>query len=512
VELDTGESGDLEKGRIAPNAALAVVEVAVSGVTLLLLYRFLLNAVGIEALGVWSLVVSTTSLAGLSSMGLVGGTVRFVSKYLALMDGRGAASAAETAVVSVAGAMTLGVLALWPLATWLIGSIVAAKWVDEARQLVPFALGSLWLQSVGGAIHSGLDGCHRAGTRSAITMCAQPLVLVFGVLLVPSMGLRGIAVSQLLQYLVWSVVGWFMLRRYLPNLQPVPVRWSREMFREMWRYGLNHQAITLLTVAANPLAKALLSRFGGLAALGYFEMANRLVLQVRGLLVAANQVLVPYYSKLAETTQGGVRAVYKRNAEAMMTLASLVFAGVIAMLPVISLLWIGRIEPLFLVSGVLLSVGWFTNSVSVPAYFANLGGGWITRNLVGHIVHTLSVAVLGFIGGELAGAVGCIAAYSVALAIQSGVVVGVFHRAEDVPLSDVVSAPAVRALVIGTVMAASGFSFFVLSVRSVGVLAASLGSSCAVVTGWLLALRLIPEIRALVGSLARRVRRLDAEI
>ena len=108
-------------------------------------------------------------------------------------------------------------------------------------------------------------------------------------------------------------------------------------------------------------------------------MANRMVSQARSLIASANQVLVPYYSKVAETTRGRIRDVYERNFETTLLLSTLVFCSLLPLLPTISKLWIGRLEPLFLFFSVVLVLGWFANVMATPAYFANLGGGWISR-------------------------------------------------------------------------------------------------------------------------------------
>jgi len=271
-----------------PNAVFAVAQVVVASVTLFFLYRFLLATLGVDALGVWSLVAAATSLAGVSSLGLPGGTVRFVSKYLARGDATKAGAAAETATLSTAIAMALAALVFWPLSSWLVGLLVPSSWVEQARQLLPFTLAALWLSSIGGAIYAGLDGCHRITVRSVATIVTQPLVLVLSLWAVPHMGLTGLAAAQLVQYSVWLALGWVLLRRYLPSISRIPRKWSRPMFLEMWRYGLNFQAISIVAMLLDPLSKALVSHFGSLAAVGYFEMANRLVVQVRALPVAAN--------------------------------------------------------------------------------------------------------------------------------------------------------------------------------------------------------------------------------
>ena len=436
-------------------------------------------------MGVWSLVAAATSLAAVSSLGLTGGTVRFVSKYLALGDRTRAGSAAETATISIAVAMAVAALVFWPLASWLIGFLVPARWLDEARQLVPFTLVALWLASTGGAVLAGLDGCHRIATRSAVIMTTQPLLLVLTVWWVPDLGLQGVVAAQLVQYGVWIVLGWVLLRRQLPMVSRVPHRWSRALFQEMWRYGLNFQAISIMTMLLDPLAKVLLSYFGSLSAVAYFEMANRMVAQARSLIASANQVLVPYYSKVAETSRARIRDVYERNFDVTLLLSTLVFCSLVPLIPIVSDLWIGRLEPLFVYFSVVLVLGWFANIVSTPVYFANLGGGWISRNLLAHTAQSGSLAVLGVVGGSLAGARGVAVAYMFALVIGSLMLLVTFHRAEDVPVSAVLLKADLITLGFSAVAAVGGLVssllFLVSSEQLVAAVAAALGVVVVVV-------------------------------
>lgn len=497
---------DPDKRRVVPNAALAVGQVLVSAATMFFLYRLLLSMLGVEALGVWSLVIATTSLASISNMGLAGGAVRFVSKYLAQDSPSKAASAVETSILSVAAIAAVVVLALWPVTRWLVTLAVPPDWAEPARELLPYTLAGLWLQSVGGTVLSGLDGCHRAGVRSKVTMATQPLILLFGVWLVPRLGLRGIAIAQLLQSAVWLVLGWILLRKYLSSLSRVPRRWSREMFVEMWRYGLNFQAITILTILGDPIAKASISHFGGLAALGYFEMANRLVNQIRSILIAANQVLIPYYSKVAEVSRETVRTIYQKNLSAVTLAAALGFSSLITLMPLISSLWIGRVEQQFLLFAVLLSVGMFIAALSVPAYFANLGGGWISRNLAGNLALTVAMIALGVAGGMVGGARGAVVGYCLSLIVGSVTVLGVFHRAEAIPIAVLFSKAALKTGCVGTAMATFGFVSSLLLVESVSLAAAMLASALVLAFGWALILVLVPELAALMHEMGSRIR------
>jgi O-antigen/teichoic acid export membrane protein len=68
--------------RIFSNAALSVLQTGISAILLFFLYRYLLVRLGPEQLGVWSVVLASTSVARLSDMGFSGAVVRFVARHL----------------------------------------------------------------------------------------------------------------------------------------------------------------------------------------------------------------------------------------------------------------------------------------------------------------------------------------------------------------------------------------------------------------------------------------------
>jgi len=502
---DISTEADSEKKRLFPNASLAVLQVIVSSATLFFLYRYLLKIQGVDALGVWSLVVATTSLASISGLGLAGGTVRFVSKYLAHQDENGAAKAVETATISIAVAMGATVLIIWPAGSWLLTLVVPIKWLGIAHGILPYTLIALWLNSIGGAIQSGLDGCHRADRRSLATMASQPLLLALAVWLVPREGLKGLAFAQVFQYLFWVGLGWLLLRKQLSSLSYFPYRWSRKLFLEMWRYGLNFQIISILGMLAEPVLKGLISHFGTLGTVGYYEMANRLIGQVRSVLVSANQVFIPYYSKMKETAYDEIAVLYKQNLSVIILIGSFIISSVVAMLPVISLLWIGHLEPQFLLFAVVLAVGWFANIIAVPAYFANLGGGWISRNLYCQVTQTVTVVILGALGGLIGGAIGSVVAWPVALVLGAMVVTISFHRAEKIPNSVVFNAANTKVVGLGIVISISGFGSYILLSSSMSEVVATTCTVFVLLVEWILFYFFIPGSNTFLRVVGRNI-------
>jgi hypothetical protein len=85
--------------------------------------------------------------------------------------------------------------------------------------------------------------------------------------------------------------------------------------------------------------------------------------------------------------------------------------------PLVSELWIGRVEPVFVWSMVLLCAGWCANTLAVPAYFACLGTGEMRINVVSHVVMTISNILLAMSLGQVIGGLGVVAGWAIALGI-----------------------------------------------------------------------------------------------
>src|SRR3984885_272074 len=89
------------------NAATTMIQVVGSAVTLFVLYRFLIRTIGVERLGIWSLVLATTSVVTLANQGFSTSIVKFVAKYAALDRVEDLSVLIQTAVISVGATLAM---------------------------------------------------------------------------------------------------------------------------------------------------------------------------------------------------------------------------------------------------------------------------------------------------------------------------------------------------------------------------------------------------------------------
>jgi len=426
------------KNRLLTDAVYSFLQVLVAGICLFLLYRFLLVILGAEQLGIWSLVLATASVTQVANIGLSGGTVRFVAKYMALDDSEGAASVVQTAAASIGIVLAVILASCYPLVRLALSYLVAPKSFPLALEILPFAMGSLWLNNLASVFIGGLEGCQRFDVRSALQGGGVVLQLLLCLVLAPRYGLPGVAYTAVLLNASVLLASWLLLKRSLPSLSFPPVGWSPKFFKELAGYGVRFQAISLVAQFHDPVTKGLISRFGGLAFLGYYEMANRLVTQVRALVVSANQVVVPHFAKLNETAHQDIPAAYRKMYNLQLFISLPLFTVLFVGMPFISFAWIGHYEHRFILAGALLSGGWFVNTLNAPAYFVHVGTGELKWNLISHIAIGLLNVILGISLGVLLGGVGPVIGWAIALVVGSCFILVPYHIQIGAPIRDLV--------------------------------------------------------------------------
>lgn len=414
----------ISKRHITRNVLATIGQVLVSGLVLFILYRYLLNQLGVKQIGVWSIVLAAVSVSRIGDFGLSAGVVKFVAQALARGERERAGEVVETIVLTLGGLMAIVLIAAFPLFQRVIEYLLPGEGLATALLILPYALLSLWATVIAGGILGGLDGCQRIDLRSGLMAASQIIYLGLTILWVPTHGLEGVARAQLTQSLCLVIASWWVLRRTIAPVPWVPVRWRGAVLRDMLGYGVNFQIISIVAMLFDPVTKGLMSKFGGLAPLGYYEMASKLVLQMRAVIVESNRTVVPLVARLTEGSNYlELRRTYEMSFRLLLVVSATSYAIIVLCGPMISLFWIGRIEETFVAFLIFISVGWFLNTLAGPAYFHNLGTGYLKWNVISHVLIGVLNLSLGIPAGMLWGSSGVVIAFVISLAIGSMVII-----------------------------------------------------------------------------------------
>lgn len=415
------------------NAITTLLQVVGNAAILFFLYRFLIRALGMERLGIWSLVLATTSVVTLANQGFSTSIVKFVAKYAALEKPQDVGILIETALISIGAALGLVLLALYPAAKWALHLLLPAATVAEAYAILPFAIAALWINVTGSVLQAGLAGHELITECNYLDLATSALYLALAFWLVPRGGLVGLAYAQIAQSAAYFLVTWLLLRRRLPSLSFIPTHWSRRLFREAVGYGAEFQLITAAQALREPVTKALLTKFGGLAMTGMYDIAARYVVTLREFLVQANQVLVPTVSSLQEREPESLPIIYRQSYRLIFFLAVPAFALLVVFSPAVSRIWIGHYEPVFVLFVALLAAGWLINVLCNPAYVIDLGTGMLRSVTMGCVLTAFLNAGLGFAVGKLFGPAAVVAASTLSLITGYVIVLADYHISSCVP-------------------------------------------------------------------------------
>lgn len=391
------------------NSAWNLAEVALSSLILFILYRLILGHLGVTALGVWSLVLATTSMARVADLGAAGG----LGRYVALAQAKNEPS--ETSLIYVETALftntilylALGAVIYWP-AWWALGHFTRGESIEEARRLLPYAIASFTLQNISNVVASALIGFHRSYQKSMLMLFTLTIQGAVALATVKVLGLRGIALAQIVQYVLLLCLGWALVVRAATGSFSllIPHRMGISALRDLLGFGARLQALNIASFLYEPVTKFVLSSTLGLATLGLYEVASRGILQVRQVLVAPSQNLTPLFTAEMHANPEGVPILYRR-AFITMSLAATAAMGAMAVgSPIISFIWLSRLEPAFVIFSIILAIGWFANIISVPGYYLGIASAHMRWNMAGGALTAVLAPTAAYLLAKLLGAPG----------------------------------------------------------------------------------------------------------
>jgi len=423
--------------RVRINATTSAAQVVLSTVILFVIYRYLVSRIGVELVGIWSVTVAISGLGRIGELGLSGAVTRYVAGDLAKSYPRKAADSVQTALLSLAPLVAISLLLAYPGINALLEYVLPEASVHSAQDILIYVLAYIWVSSVVGLCQAGLDGCHRLDLRNIVIVGGMLAFLGLVLLLVPVYGFVGLVYAQLLQGGFVLLASWYLLRQQLDALPIIPYRWRYGRLVELVRFGFNFQLANLATLLCDPITKALLSKFGGPVLVGYYEMASRMVLQVRSIVVAAIQAMVPAVAALNDSAPSKIPAFYGKAFKSVAYVSSSVFCGLAILTAVVSELWLGYFSSEFLTFTMILIPGWWFNTVTVPAYFSNVGTGQLGWNTLGQTVIGILNVILGWAFGMAFGGMGVALGYLTALIAGSTLILLQFHHRHNILLNSV---------------------------------------------------------------------------
>jgi O-antigen/teichoic acid export membrane protein len=462
-------------------------------------FSVLVRVTDMETVGLWVLV---NSLLGFSRAADFWS--RGLSSFAAEALGKGepgeAAAFVSTAVLTGAAGYgvlaTLGATVIWLFAEPLAGQVHAPL----VREIVPLMGLTFWLLSVSGIYQGGFLAFGRPGLKATQTAGGAFVFLGVALLLAPRYGLWGILTAQALQGAAMLAYSAAAFHGFLAGGKPT---WRRDKFQQLVSFGSKAIAVGTLQLAIEPVIRLLANQFGGLGTVASVELASRFIGIVRSLITSIGQILVPQFARLGAQGKDELPALYKDMNRLFLVASLSGFSLLATAAPAVEELVLGRTGTGFVPYLWILSVGWFANTVTSPAFFHLLAQRRLRPLFWTHAIMTGGAAVLGMTGGVLAGASGALTGATLAIAASSLYLIAATQAGEAGPSGHAAFLKAEPALLLPVLSAVAALTMLQVSGLLNGDTLVRAGAYAAAIATTLFTCLIFGDIRSLLHTAAR---------
>lgn len=349
-------------------SSLSILAMLSTGMSILIIYKLIINNTGLESIGLLSLALSLSVL--MRMLDITGAS--YCARFIAEVDSETEdivnrkARIIDTATwVAVIFYSVLGFISI-NISPILLNNFYEEELAEQLVSLVPFVLLLLCINGVMETQNGSLDGLHLTIIRSIINIVGSVLCIALAVWLIPIFGVLGAVISQCFQACFSILLCRIVLAMNINDLRIYPRYFSSVSFRALLRFGSTMHVNTLSGFAFDPAIKILIAQFGGSILLAYYDLSLKTVALVRSAFGAA---FIPIYNNFASFKSGNIKANYiyfDKIVSLNSFLVGVCFSVAAFLTPVISIIFLDEIDITFINIAFGILVAYALNALSLP--------------------------------------------------------------------------------------------------------------------------------------------------
>lgn len=404
------------KNRKVLNVSSSLLQAFVSAVSGIFVSKFSFHFLGAGLLGFWAIILSISSFGAFLNSGICVAVIKFIAES----DGKDEFAIRKTIFSSLTISLALTVIASIVLfLTYFVYFYFQPSYEGYSWSL--YACGAIIvfiLTSLSNIILNFFDGFKLTYFKNTIIIITTIFYLSASFFFLQHFALVGFITVLIMQNVLVIVFGLFVLNKRKHFIFSFKY-FDKKHAKELLHFSTKVQYITLIGFVLDPLTKGLLKHFGTYSNVGVYDMANKLVLQVRTIIVNLNQLLLPYFSKSADGAGQNNKYIYVTIFKLLLRPVIWTFISLIIFSRFFSFFWLKEYNTEFVFYIIILSVASLLNVLSTPSYYSSLGQGKLRSLLKIHLIMGFLNLLLGFTMGYFLSAKGVAGAWAIALATGS---------------------------------------------------------------------------------------------
>jgi len=382
-----------DKFQLLKNVRFSVLSFGINIVLVFVSYRLVILYDSIVSVGIWSLLMAWAALIRIGDVGMGGAILRFISTKDLQEEPEAIRIFIDTGfIMNFVIFLILSFLGYSLLSLNLL-SVVGSDAYLQAQSILPIMFIGIFFSTLTSLSISSLQGLHFGYLGSYMTVGGNVLQIIFVLVLVPKIGLLGLAWAQLIQYVVLTFVGLLFISKKVANGSFIPLGFSFAVLREMFAFSLKAQVANVANGLFEPVSKIVFSQFGSLQGQGFYELAYKTVSLTRNVVVSGLFASLPTLTNLIHSNLAEAQIFYKKSQKHVTKAVSVVMISVIVFSPIVSMLWIGKFEVEYWLFVIFISFGFWINTLGATAYNLGLATGVMKNNIMASL-SMLSVFVI----------------------------------------------------------------------------------------------------------------------
>ncbi|WP_439504246.1 oligosaccharide flippase family protein [Sediminibacterium sp.] len=364
------------------NAIWNIITVSFTALAGFVLVPLILNKIGTENFGIYTIILMIGGFAQLQSLGLGEATLKYVSYYFAKKDiaGVNKVFGATLSVYIFSGILISGLIVIFSsiIISWFKLSLAN---IDNAIFALRIAGITFFVSIFSTAFKTIPEALQRYDILSKYNL----IMMVFrytGMYLIAILGggIIGLTILTLSSAFVDILVYGSLSKKLLPALILTP-NFNKDGIKEVFGYGIFSFINELIQRASNYIDQLILALFFSASSVAYLNAPKDLITKAQSLTGAAGQALFPRFSSMEEGLE--MQELYVTSLWVLTILSIIIFVPLAIVIPSFLSLWLSReFAENSSTFATLFSFGVAFNG-GTSAYFALLKGTgrvkWLTK-------------------------------------------------------------------------------------------------------------------------------------
>jgi len=338
-------------------------------------YPLYLKYLGTEIYGLWATLSFVVAFSALGSIGIDSAIIKYVAEEYGRNNKAGIKKCFSTASVILLISGVAIFFALLLLKDPIIRMLnIPKEYISLTNILLPcvviLSILIYFVQLVNGA----LRGLGRVDLANYYFLSGKAISVIIAIVLFRfNYGIWGLFWGQFLSYVLLGLWAFFTLYKKLGSSLFSISSFDWKYLKKMIGFGGTMTASRLISMFLVPFNKVVIARYIGLSEVTYFEIANKVVMQIRSLFDMGIRATMPEISKVfavGKDSVNKINSIFKKAMKLVLCAGIPMFILLFFLASFLLSLWLSN-EYVPMISNTfrIILIGFLINLLSVPIYY-----------------------------------------------------------------------------------------------------------------------------------------------